>query len=105
MAEEYSAIFDEQLKAFEKERTSLKTEFAEKLEKLESQFKESKEKETKSTAELVVCQEHIKKTGKRIADRLKLFMLNKSINTGACPVIIFQLALGHDPMDGFDFGN
>ena len=67
MAEEYAAIFDDQLKAFEKERTNLKTEFAEKLEKLESQFKDSKEKETKSTAELVVCQEQIKKIGKIVA--------------------------------------
>ena len=63
MAEEYAAIFDEQLKAFDKERSKTNGEYEERIATLEDQYKGAKESSTRVTAELEVCQAHIKKTG------------------------------------------
>ena len=63
MAEDYAAVFDEQLKAFEKERSSLKKNHDEKTEKLQNELKSMKEQFSKSNAELHVSQDHVKKTG------------------------------------------
>ena len=66
MAEEYAAIFDEQLKAFDKERSKTNEKYEERITTLKGQFKEAKENSTRVTAELEVCQVHIKKTGTQI---------------------------------------
>lgn len=63
MAEDYAAVFDEQLKAFEKERSTLKKKHDEKTEKLQNELKSIKEQFSKSNAELLVSQDHVKKSG------------------------------------------
>ena len=63
MAEDYAAVFEEQMKAFEKERSTLKKNHDEKTEKLETELKSIKEQFSKSNAELLVSQEHVKQSG------------------------------------------
>jgi len=71
MAEEYAAIFDEQLKAFDKERSKTNEKYEERITTLKGQFKEAKENSTRVTAELEVCQVHIKKTETQLDEHQK----------------------------------
>ena len=63
MADEYSAIFDEQLAAFEKERETLKQESASKISSLVDELKTVKEDRARISTELIVCKKQVSKSG------------------------------------------
>ena len=63
MADEYAAIFDEQLAAFEKERETLKKDSASKISSLTEELRTVKEDRARISAELIVCRKQVSKSG------------------------------------------